>query len=190
MPRYAVRLPALALLPALLLAAGPAPAQMEPTNCDKLDVRLEPLSAFRTVECETRDQNAYGGDSPWTVQSRIVARDAVSETVIYYDHAGPRTYMERQRPKDMFEGGIDYAVKGSWKKADNSNGFLVDRFIGELDSVQTPCFAFARFGGHLSGTTGYQHRVVGIYCELIAGDSPVTDTRIDEMTGKIVADFF
>jgi hypothetical protein len=98
--------------------------------------------------------------------------------------------MERQRPRDLFEDGVDYDVKGSWEKAGNSNGFTIDRFFADFESTRVPCFGFARFGGHLSGTTGYQQRVVGVYCELISSDHPVTDTRIDEMTGKIDADFF
>jgi len=179
-----------ALLPALLLAHSAAADDMRPTDCDNLDVRLEPLSDFKTVECSTSGQSGFGGESAWTVQSKIEAFDAVSQTVVFYDHAGPQTYMERQSPRDLFEDGIDYDVKGSWEKADNSNGFAIARFFGSFESVQTPCFAFARYGGHLSGTTGYQHRVVGIYCELIPSDQPVSTIRIDEMTGKIDADFF
>jgi hypothetical protein len=181
---------AAALVPALLLTADDAAAQMAPMDCADLEVSLEPLSDFRSVECSSSGQSGFGGESAWTVQSKIVAYDAVSQTIIFYDHAGPQTYMERQSPRDLFEDGLDDDVKGSWEKADSSNGFAVHRFFSELEGVNVPCFAFARYGGHLSGTTGYQHRVVGIYCELITSDRPVADSRIEEMTGKIDANFF
>jgi len=191
MSRHPLRFLAPAFLPALLLAAGSAAAEeMQPTDCGDLDIRLEPLSDFSSVECRTSGQSGFGGESAWTVQSEIVAYDAVSQTIVFYDHAGPQTYMERQSPRDLFEGSLDDAVKGSWEKADNSNGFAIARFFSKAEGVQVPCFAFSRYGGHLAGTTGYQHRVVGIYCELITSDRPVSDVRVEEMTGKIDADFF
>jgi hypothetical protein len=199
MPRRFAR----SLLCALLLSAGgtalaappmprpddaPAPIvpayEMKSTDCGKLPIKLEPAGDFRSMEC-SKGQTGYGGETGWSMRSRIVAEDAVSTIVVNYGQAGVQTYFERTGPRSLFEDFLDYAVPGSWTTGPGTNGYAVARFFGQFDSVQVPCFAFSRFGGHVAGTPGYRHQVTGIYCEDVASDEPVSDARIKEMIGKI-----
>ncbi|MFN0194942.1 MAG: GFA family protein [Aestuariivirga sp.] len=87
--------------------------------------------------------------------------------------------------EDSDEDSLDYAVPGSWTTGPSTNGYAVARFTGRFDSVQVPCFAFSRYGGHVARTPGYRHQVMGIYCENVESDQPVSDARIKEMIGKI-----
>lgn len=197
---------AAALLPALLLGAGGAaavgpvlngghagapllPVQMRSIECAGLDVTVELGSGFDKLECES-EQTGHGGESARILRSVIVANGPRSEMIVYYDRGGTNTYMDRQSPKAMFESGVDYDVPGSWSPADSSNGFEIARFFADFDSLQVPCFAFARYAGHVARSTGYQHRVIGVYCQKLPGDEPLADARIDQLTGKIKAKFF
>jgi hypothetical protein len=85
----------------------------------------------------------------------------------------------------LFEYVLDYDVPGSWSAAGEIGGYAVSRFFSQTDSAQVPCFAFARHGSHVARSTGYRHRVAGVYCEIDASDQPVSDARIKEMIGKI-----
>jgi hypothetical protein len=191
------------LLCALLLSAGGAalaappmsrpddapesivPAyEMKSTDCGKLPIKLEPAGDFVSMKC-SKGQTGYGGETGWSMRSKIIAEDAVSTIVVSYGQAGVQTYFERMGPRSLYEDSLDYDVPGSWTTGPSPNGYAVARFFGQFDSVQVPCFAFSRFGGHVAGTQGYRHMVSGVYCEDIASSQPVSDARIQEMIGKI-----
>jgi hypothetical protein len=204
MPRHFTRL----LLYALLLGAGdaalatqpmpslddtPAPIvpayDMSSTDCSKLPIKLEPAGDFSSMKC-SKGQTGYGGETGWSMRSRIIAEDAVSTIVVNYGQAGVQTYFERMGPRSLFEDSLDYDVPGSWTTGPGTNGYAVARFFGQFDSVQVPCFAFSRFGGHVARTSGYRHQVIGVYCEDVESNQPVSDARIKEMIGKIKTSFF
>jgi hypothetical protein len=85
---------------------------------------------------------------------------------------------------------MDEAIDGSWTTGTGANGYAVSRFFAKFDGVKVPCFAFSRFGSHVSRTSGYRQRVAGVYCEQITSEQPVTAERTKEMLGKIKTKLF
>ena len=192
MPRPSVFLPAFTFLLVLLWAAAAAAAksELENVDCAKLDITVQRGGVFKEVECKLRNRGGYGGESPQITRAQIVAKGGGAELFLMHDHGGSNTYMERQTPRDLFENGIDYDVPGSWKKADDSNGFDIATFFGKFGTVQVPCFALARYEGHVARSSGYQNRIFGVFCDGPASTTPASAARIDQVTESITADFF
>ncbi len=165
-------------------------AEMEKVDCAKLDVTVEVGSSFDEMECSLRASGGYGGESVQIDQAKIVLNTVRSNMVVFHDHGGVRTYMQQQSPRSLFEDGLDYDVPGSWQSADSSNDFEIATFFARFESGQFPCFAFTRYAGHVAHTTGYQNRVLGVYCQRTAGTQPLSAARIDEVTARIKASFF
>jgi hypothetical protein len=182
---------ALLLVAGILLGSSGAGAVMRDTECDELDISLEPAADFRSIECEA-GQFQGGGDGGNVGMATIEAEDALSFFIIYHDRAGNRTYLSRSDPKSLFAESIDFAVKGSWSGSSVHNGFTVSRFFGKFEASpdQVPCFAFTRYSGHVAHTTGFRHMVGGFYCEFVPSDDPVTDARVDQMTAKVKGTMF
>jgi hypothetical protein len=207
MSRKRILILASAFLMALLLAAGgaasfgPPPgggaqspflipvAEMVTVDCAKLDITVELGGGFDEITCSGRHKG-YGGESPQIARSRIDAVGPLMDMVLFHDHAGSNTYMERQTPRDLIENAVDYDIPGSWGKAAESNDFAIATFFANFGSHKVPCFAFARYAGHVSRSTGYSNRVFGVYCEKIPDTEPLAAARIDEVTSKIKAKFF
>jgi hypothetical protein len=160
---------------------------MSSTDCSKLPIKLEPAADFSSMKC-SKGQTGYGGETGWSMRSRIIAEDAVSTIVVNYGQAGVQTYFERMGPRSLF--GFLTRCPGSWTTGPSPNGYAVARFFGQFDSVQVPCFAFSRYGGHVAHTSGYRHQVIGVYCEDVESDQPVSDARIKAMIGKIKTQVF
>jgi hypothetical protein len=208
MSRTRTSLPAFALLfsllPAADAAAGPHPglgiafpppvavaqSELEQVDCRKLDISVELGGIFDEVECKHRTKGGYGGESPQFLRSQIVATGNGPELFLMHDHGSSNTYMERRTPRSLFESGFDYDVPGSWKKAAESNDFDIATFFGDFGSGQLPCFAFARYEGHVARSTGNQNRVFGVFCDGDYSSTPLTPARIDEVTRTIKAKFF
>jgi hypothetical protein len=165
------------------------PVELKPTSCDNLKIHLEPAGDFRKIEC-SKGQTGYGGETGWSMASKIFATDAISWLLILHDEAGVQTYFERQGPQSLFAEWMDEAVDGSWTTGPSSKGYAVSRFFSNFDGVKLPCFAFTQFGSHVSRSQGYRQRVAGIYCEIITSEKPVSDQRIKEMLGKIETNMF
>jgi hypothetical protein len=164
-------------------------AELKSTSCDNLKVHLEPAGDFRKIEC-SKGQTGYGGESGWSIASKIFASDALSWIVVFHDEAGVQTYFERAGPQTLFEDWMDEAIDGSWTTGTGANGYAVSRFFSKFGGVKVPCFAFSQFGSHVSRTSGYRQRVAGVYCEEITSEQPVTSERIKEVLGKIKTSLF
>jgi len=164
-------------------------AELKSTSCDNLKVHLEPAGDFRKIEC-SKGQTGYGGETGWSMAAKIFATDAISWIVVFHDEAGVQTYFERAGPQTLFEDWMDEAIDGSWTMGTGANGYAVSRFFAKFDGVKVPCFAFSRYGSHVSGTSGYRQRVAGVYCEEITSEQPVTAERTKEMIGKIKTKLF
>ncbi|MFM9842134.1 MAG: hypothetical protein ACKVOI_04100 [Dongiaceae bacterium] len=184
---------AVALLTAGILTGGQgAGAVMRDTDCDDLDIALEPAADFRSIECEA-GQETHGAGSGTVGMASIEAEDALSFIVVYHDRAGNRTYLSRVDPRRLFGKGPKFAIEDSWATTTSvSSGFTVRTFFGKLKSVpeKMPCFVFSRYAGHVAHSTGFRHMVGGVYCEVVPSDQPVTSARIDQMMGKIRGDMF
>ena len=181
------------IIAVILLAGNGVGAVMRDAECDDLDISLEPAADFRTIKCEAGQSTPGGGESSGTLGlATIEAEDALSFFIIYHDRAGNRTYLTRNDPKSVFADSLDFAVKDSWSSSSVHNGFTVNRFFAKFDSLpdKVPCFAFTRYAGHVAHTTGFRHMVGGFYCEFVPSDEPVTDARVDQMTGKVKGDMF
>jgi hypothetical protein len=189
--RSAVSAAAAAVAAAILLAGGSVGAVSRDAECDDLDISVEPAADFRTIEC-TAGQTGYGGETGWANTESIEAQDALSVLLVYHSRAGVQTFIERVDPKTLFSDSIDIAIDGSWSAASASNGYSIVNFFSVLEgeTEKVPCFAYARYGGHVAGTGGYRHMVAGFYCEFVPSDSPVSEARIDQVTGKIQANMF
>jgi hypothetical protein len=190
--RSAVLMAAPALMAAaILLASGSAAAVTRDAECDDLDISVEPAADFRSIECKA-GQTGYGGDTGWSNMESIEAQDALSVLLVYHSRAGVQTYLERTDPKTLFSNSIDIAIDDSWSGTTVSEGYSISRFFSKFDgaSDKVPCFAYSRYGGHVSGTTGFRHMVAGFYCEFVPSDNPVSEARIEQMIGKIKADMF
>jgi hypothetical protein len=203
MPRKLTRFLMCALLPATLLGTSGAtsahehpkveshtslePAAKSTANCSDLDVRLEPASDFPTMKCST-GQTGYG--QGYSILSEIVAENAMSRIVIIHQHVGIQTYLAPVDSKGLNEDVLDWDLKDSWSTATASGGYEVRRFFGRPDSATVPCFAFARYAGHVAHSTGYQNRVYGYYCEGIANVQPLSDVQVQEVIDKIKARIF
>src|SRR5262245_21818950 len=174
MPRKLTRLLTCALLPATLLGTSGAssahehpeaeshatlePAAKSTTNCSDLAVRLEPAADFPTMKCST-GQTGYGDG--YSIFSEIVAENAVSRIVIIHQYAGTHTYLEPVGSRTLNEKMLNWDIRGSWSPAIAFGRYEVRRFDGRPESAIVPCFAFARYAGHVARSTGYQHRVYG-----------------------------
>jgi hypothetical protein len=165
------------------------PVQQKTTDCAKLDVTVELGSGFDEVTCSGREKG-YGGESPHVERSRIDAVGPRMDLVLFHDHGGSNTYFDRQTPRSLIESNIDYDIPGSWAEAEESNDFAIATFTASFGAYKIPCFAFARYAGHVSRSTGYSNRVFGVYCDKTGGSQPLAAARIDEATGKIKAEFF
>ena len=176
---------------AILLAGGSVGAVSRDAECDDLDIAVEPAADFRSIECKA-GQTGYGGETGWSNTESIEAQDALSILLVYHSRAGVQTFIERVDPKSLFSDSIDMAVEGSWSGTTVSNGYSIAKFFSKFDdeSEKVPCFAYSRYGGHVAGTGGFRHMVAGFYCEFVPSDSPVSEARNDQMTGKIKADMF
>ncbi len=174
-----------------LLTGGSVGAVSRDAECDDLDIAVEPAADFRTIECKA-GQTGYGGETGWANTESIEARDALSILLVYHSRAGVQTFIERVDPKTLFSNSIDMAIDGSWSGTSVSNGYSIAKFFSLLDgeTEKVPCFAYSRYSGHVAGSGGYRHMVAGFYCEFVPSDSPVSEARIDQMTGKIKADMF
>jgi hypothetical protein len=163
------------------------PGAKSAADCSDLDVRLEPADDFPTMKCST-GQNGYG--EAYSIFSEIAAENATSRIVVVQQYAGTHTYLKPVDSRVLNQDTLDWDVKGSWSVAIASGGFEVRRFFGRPDSATVPCFAFARYAGHVARSTGYQNRVYGFYCEVIASDQPISDVRVTEMIGRIKTGIF
>ena len=180
-----------------LRVGGPVPrplpipvAEMAKVDCAGLDISIElGGGGFDKVWCSGR-QKGYGGESPQITRSRIDASGPRMDIILYHDHGGSNTYMERQTPRSLLENGLDYDIPDSWETAEESNDFTIATFFASFGSRRVPCFAFARYAGHVARSTGYNNRVFGVFCERSAGTQPLAAARIDEITDKIKAKFF
>ena len=203
MPGKLTRVLTRALLPMTLLGTGGAasahehpsaeshtslePAARSPADCGGLDVKLEPASDFPMMNCST-GQTGYG--QGYSILWEIVAENAMSRIVIIHQHAGIHTYLEPVSSRALNKGVLDWDIKDSWSPPIASGGYEVRTFFGRPNSATVPCFAFARYSGHVAHSAGYQNRVYGYYCEGIASDRPVSDVRVKEMIDKIEAGIF
>lgn len=166
---------------------GAAAVDMRDADCDKLDISLEPAADFRSIDCETGEERG-GMERAGVTSTSIEGHDALSFIVVFHDRAGSHTYLRQTDPRGLFSRTLDLDIEGSWGTTSFvMNRFTVRTFFGKLESQpeKVPCFAFARFIGHVPQTPGYRHMVGGLYCELVPSDEPVTRTRIDQMTAKI-----
>ena len=203
MPRKLTRFLTCALLPATLLGTSGAtsahehpraeshatlePAAKSMANCSDLAVRLEPAGDFPTMKCST-GQTGYGDG--YSIFSEIVAENAISRIVIIHQYAGNHTYLAPVGSRTLNEEMLDWDIRGSWSPAIAFGGYEVRRFFGRPESATVPCFAFARYAGHVARSAGYRNRVFGYYCEDIASDQPVPDGRVNEVIDKIKARIF
>ncbi|MFN0194945.1 MAG: hypothetical protein ACKVP5_23690, partial [Aestuariivirga sp.] len=112
-------------------------AELKSTSCDNLKVRLEPAGDFRKIEC-SKGQTGFGGETGWSVASKIFASDAISWIVVFHDEAGVQTYFERVGPQTLFEDWMDEAIDGSWTTGTGANGYAVSRFFAKFDGMKVP----------------------------------------------------
>jgi hypothetical protein len=81
------------------------------------------------------------------------------------------------------EAGLN-AIADGWESQIEIQGFDVRRFRASVGGIGIArCTAFTKHWGHMPQTTGYRHRIVGIYCSLDEDDT--ADDRLDRLFGSI-----
>ena len=176
----------------MLGSASAAAVDMRDADCDNLDIALEPAADFRSIKCETGEDRG-GMEKAGVTSTSIEGQDALSFIVVIHDRAGSHTYLRQTDPRGLFSKTLELDIENSWATTSFvSNRFTVRTFFGKLESQpdKVPCFAFSRYAGHVSRSTGYSNRVFGVYCEKIPDTEPLAAARIDEVTSKIKAEFF
>lgn len=168
------------------LSLSPA-AALGVTDCDSLDVHVAPSVAGGTVEC--RRGGRQGGDNGNATMEVVEAKAPLSRLVVTHVAAGVHTYIERMGLENYISRITRFAKTDGWTLAPARQRFLVSRFTATFEAgmPSVPCFAFERYEGHVSQSTGYRHLVAGWYCDFLGTE--VLDARINEVLGAITDDF-
>jgi hypothetical protein len=166
-----------------LALAIPFSAPRAETDCESLDIALDPAAGFSKLAC---DSGSFAGGGPSHTAEGIVASDAASFFVVRHAVAGVRTYFTRLETRALIDQGATFEKIEDWTAAPGGNGFAVARFKGRLtgtSDLPLACFGFSRFSGHVASTTGFRHLVYGFYCTALADQVPDDDVR--RLTGSI-----
>jgi hypothetical protein len=103
-------------------------------------------------------------------------------TIFLAEHinTGLHTYVHRSAPGDVAEKLGLQKVPGGPEARLQMQGFDVWRFKSE-DGLQ--CAAFAKHWSRVPRSSGYRHRIVGVYCSQRASD--VDDANLDKVLASI-----
>jgi hypothetical protein len=174
LPFLPSRLAGAALALALVI---PLSAPRAETDCASLDITIEPSAEFPDIKC---DSGSFAGGGPSRIEEGIVASGAGSLFVVRHAVAGVRTYFNRFDTRVFIDAGSTFAKIEGWTAAPGGNQFAVARFKGRLTGkpdLPLACFAFSRFTGHVSHSSGYRHVVYGFYCTALAEEVPDADVH-------------
>lgn len=177
----------LARLALALVSAIPFSAPRAETDCDSLDIAIEPSAGFSKLSC---DSGSFVGGGPSHTAEVIVARDPASFFVVRHAVAGVRTYFTRMDTRALLDQPSTFARIEDWAAAPGGNGFAVARFKGRMSGTSDlplACFGFSRFSGHVASTTGFRHLLYGFYCTAL--DDQVSDADVRRLIDAITFSF-
>jgi len=100
-----------------------------------------------------------------------------------YVQAGVHTYIVRQQPSDVIDGTDLHPKADDWEPQIEMQGFDVRRFSASVGGTTTHCASFTKHWGHMPQTTGYRHRIIGIYCS--GHEDDLADDSLNELLGGI-----
>jgi len=146
--------------------------------CDDLDLHV--TAAIGTQTCRAAnvsDADAHG-------RAEIVSAEGAGAFFFAeYLQAGVRTYIIRLQPGDVVDQtDLKPSVSG-WEPQIEIQGFDVRRFRAGVGAGTAHCAAFTKHWGHMPQTTGYRHRIAGIYCSGRGSDT--ADDRLTLLLGSI-----
>lgn len=143
--------------------------------CDDLELRI----GADVGERSCRAASISNADA--RARAEIVnAQDAGSIFVAEYVNAGMHTYILRSAPRDIAgEFGLQKAP-GEPEARFQMHGFDVWRFEATLGMQ---CAAFAKHWSRVPRSSGYRHRIVGVYCTRRASD--IADAGLDGVLASI-----
>jgi hypothetical protein len=100
-----------------------------------------------------------------------------------YVQAGIHTYIVRQQPSDILDETDLKPKADDWGPQLELQGFDVRRFNASVGTGIAHCASFTKHWGHVPQSTGYRHRIIGIYCS--AREADIADDSLDRLLGSI-----
>jgi hypothetical protein len=166
---------------AIIFAAARADAQFVfVTDCTKLSIRLDGIPEAAGARCSGDDDRR---------NETIDASTDGSTFVIRHQGSLPGHYLIREEVT-----GLVRKMVVSGDAEDAGEPFEVEDFdvvryraTDKRTHKPTACFHFLSYAGHVAGTTGYRHAIIGFHCSDIGSEA--SDERIAELLGAIDADF-
>ena len=146
--------------------------------CD--DLALQVAASIGTQSCRAAsisDSDARGRAETVTAEGRGTFFFAE------YLQAGIRTYIIRLQPSDVIADSDLKPKAGDWGPLMEIQGFDVRRFRAIIGGRTAHCSAFTKHWGHMAQTTGYRHRITGIFCS--AHEDDLADDNLNQLLGSI-----
>jgi hypothetical protein len=160
------------------------PPQGEPdrplgnATCD--DLALQVSASIGTQSCRAAsisDSDARGRAE--TVRAEGPGTFFFAE----YLQAGIRTYIIRLQPSDVIADSDLKPKADDWGPLIEIQGFDLRRFRAVVGGRTAHCSAFTKHWGHMPQTTGYRHRITGVFCS--AREDDLADDNLNQLLGSI-----
>jgi hypothetical protein len=142
------------------------------------DLALQVPAALGTQACRAAnisDADARGREE--TVRVNEAGRFFFAE----YVQAGIHTYIIRRQPTEIVAHTDLKPEPGDWEAQTEIQGFDARRFSASGGTAH--CVSFTKHWGHMPQTTGYRHRIIGLYCSAHAED--IADDSLNDLLGDI-----
>lgn len=146
--------------------------------CEDLELRV--AASIGQQAC--RSANVSDADAHGRAET-ISADGAGTFFLAQYLQAGIHTYIIRRNPNDVTDDAGLTAIAGEWGPQIEIQGFDLRRFRASVDGSDIHCAAFTKHWGHMPQTTGYRHRIAGVYCS--AREVDTADDNLNELLGSI-----
>jgi hypothetical protein len=144
-------------------------------DCDDIDLQ---------VSAEIGEQSCRAASlSNSDARARVETVNALGAgTLFFAEHmnAGLHTYIHRSTPAEVAERADLKKAAGEPDARLQAQGFDVWRF---KDAGGMHCAVFTKHWSRVPRTSGYRHRIVGIYCSQRAAD--VADARLNDVLASV-----
>lgn len=149
-------------------------------NAPCADLALQVPASLGSQTCRAANiSNADARGREETVRVNEAGRFFFAE----YVQAGIHTYIIRRQPTEIV-GYTDLKPRpDDWESQIEIQGFDARRFHASVGGGTAHCVSFTKHWGHMPQTTGYRHRIIGIYCSAYEGD--IADDSLNDLLGGI-----
>jgi len=148
------------------------------SSCEELELRV--AASIGQQAC--RAANLSDADAHGRAET-ISGEGPGTYFIAQYLQAGIHTYVMRRNPSDVADGAGLKAIAGEWGPQIEIQGFDLRRFKAIIGGSDIHCAAFTKHWGHVPQTTGYRHRIAGVYCS--AREIDTADDSLNQLLGSI-----